>query len=234
MADPAIGLAHHLAHALFNQPARAFEPAFVEIGGDLDRLAPKEDAAAEGQGDVKPVPGCGDMASTRRVGDRHDRHLRQPRDIDDTGAGAHRWAARTVRRNRNAIPLLQPLQHSAQRRRTASPRRTGNCINPEIGNRVGDNAAVAMRRDQHVHACHPSPAERDHHHAPVPEGADKRPAGSEQPTRKFLVLDGPSIRPINELEYNNGSPSTPHFAPADCAASDATGAERSTATTTRL
>ena len=49
MPDAAVGLLHHLDHALLDQPAGVFEPGLVEIGGDLDRLAPQKDASAERQ-----------------------------------------------------------------------------------------------------------------------------------------------------------------------------------------
>ena len=72
-------------------------------------------------------------------------------------------------------PAFEPLQHPAQRRRAAAARRAGDRLDAEIGDRVGDDPAVAMRRDQHVHRRKPLPRHRDHQQAAVPEGEDETP-----------------------------------------------------------
>ncbi len=89
---------------------------------------------------------------------------------------------------------------SAQRRRAASPRRAGDRADPEIGDGVGDDTPVAMRRDQHVHRRHSPPPQRDHHHPAVPEGADERASGGEQSSRPFAVLDRPPVGPVDKAD----------------------------------
>ena len=146
-------------------------------GGDLDRLAPEKDAAAERQREMEAVPAVAARGGGwwRR---RSARSARRPRRATLTmpALAMHRRAARPVRGDADALAGLEPLQHRAQRRRAAAPGRAGDRLHAEIGDRVGDDPAVAMRRDQHVHRRQPLPCHRDHHQAPVPEGEDEAAA----------------------------------------------------------
>src|SRR5437762_5885483 len=102
MADPTVGLGDQLIHSALDQEANMFEPGIVELAADLDRLAPQKDAAAERFGEVEAVPAVEDAPPAGGERDRHDRHAGKPRDIDDTGAGAHCRAARPVRGDADA------------------------------------------------------------------------------------------------------------------------------------
>src|SRR5216683_1905474 len=67
--DAAIRLLDHLDHALLDETPGLFEPGFVEISGNLDRLAPQIHAASEGQGEMKAVPGREHSAAACCIGD---------------------------------------------------------------------------------------------------------------------------------------------------------------------
>src|SRR4051812_25993981 len=54
-ANSAIGFSRDLVHAGFYAAARLFDPVRVELGKDLDRVAPQKDAAAEGQRQMEAV-----------------------------------------------------------------------------------------------------------------------------------------------------------------------------------
>ena len=136
--------------------------------------------------------------AARGVGDRHDRHLRKSRSIDNAATDAHRWAARSVRSDRNAIPLLQLLQYHAQRRQAASPGRTGNRIDAEIATAP---AMIRPSRCAEISMCmrrHAPPRHRDHQHTPMPECADKSPPLGDQPAWHLSALDGPAIGAVDE------------------------------------
>ena len=204
--DPALGLTDHLDHSALDEAPGAFEPGVVEFLGNLDRLTPKIDAAAEGPREMKAVPGREHSPPTGRVGDRHDRHPGEPGEIDDPGARAHRRAARPVRRDPDAISRLEPLQHCPQRGGAAAAGRAGDRIDAEIGHRIGDDLPVAMSRYQHVHRREPLPCHWDHQQPPMPEGEDERLSFGAQAVRPFAALDAPAGGQIDEADIPMDEP----------------------------
>ena len=106
MPDAAVGLVDHFDHARLDQGSGVLEPSLVKLGGDFDRLAPQKEAAPERQCDMEMVPAGENPPPAGGIGDRHDRHLGQPRGIDDADADAHRRAARPIRSDRHTVPFL--------------------------------------------------------------------------------------------------------------------------------
>src|ERR1700690_3348926 len=67
-----------------------------------------------------------------------------------------------------------------------------------MGYHIGDDAPVAMGRDQDVHRRHASPSHRDHHHPAMPEGADKRPSLVAHAARMLGAFVGPTVGRVDK------------------------------------
>ena len=115
------------------------------------------------------------------VGDRHDRRARDPRHGDD----AERWRASPGLRPSGVMPtqlaVAHRAHHEAQRLRAAAIAGAGDRVDAETVHGVGDDAAVAMARDQHGERLAPRPAERHHQHAAMPERDDEGPLRDVEP-----------------------------------------------------
>src|SRR5258706_1044874 len=79
-------------------------------------------------------------------------------------------------------------------------------MHAEIGDRVGDDPPIAMRRDQHVHRCEALPGHRDQQEAPVPEGEDEAASLLAQPARHLTALDRPPVGGIDEPDVEVDDP----------------------------
>ncbi len=206
MADAAVGFARQFVHPAFDEEPGAFEPGRVELRRDLDRLAPHKGAAAERQGEMKAVPGGQHAAAAGGEDDRYDRHVGEAGNIDDPAARLCCRAARTVRGDADALAGSEPLQHRAQCRRPAAPARSGDRVDAEIGDRVGDDPPIAMRRNQHVHRCDALPGHRDHQEAAVPERKNEAASLCAQPAGHLAALHRPAVGGEDEADIEMDDP----------------------------
>src|SRR5215469_12881651 len=113
MPDSTIGFADHFNHARLAQASGVFEPDFVELLANLDRLSPNIQASPERQSEVEAVPGREHAPAARSVGHWQSRHSGGPSYVYDPDTGGHRRAARALRGHTHAPAFFQPLQHSA-------------------------------------------------------------------------------------------------------------------------
>src|SRR5215469_18861769 len=113
MPDSTIGFADHFNHARLDQASGVFEPSFVELLANLDRLSPDILASPERQSEVEAVPGPEHAPAARGVGQWQNRHSGEPSYVDDSDTGGHRRAARAIRGDTHAPAFFQPLQHGA-------------------------------------------------------------------------------------------------------------------------
>src|SRR5260221_7344484 len=119
MPHPAISLVAERVEAILDELAIALQCRLVGIRRHLDRLAPEMQSFGEGKGEVEAVPSSHHPPPPRRIGERDDRHLGEARRRDDALARLHRRTARPVRRDADAVAVLELLDHRAQRRQAA-------------------------------------------------------------------------------------------------------------------
>ncbi len=201
-----IGFARQFVHPALDEEPGAFEPGRVELARDLDRLPPQKDAAPERQGEMEAVPARQHAAPAGGEDDRYDRHAGEAGEVHDPTARLHRRAARPVRGNADALAGGEPLQHLAQCRRPAAPAGSSDRMHPEIGDRIGDDPPIAMRRDQHVHRREALPGHRDHQEAPMPEGKNEAASLRAQPAGNLAALHRPAAGGIDEPDIELDDP----------------------------
>ena len=206
VADAAIGFSRHLVHSRFDEQPGLFDPGGVEIG-----------AISIGSPQTKTPRPNGNARLKRSQLFKTLRRL-VAQTMGTIGAPAKRArltmptlaiigrTARPVRCDADALAGFEPLHHPAQRRRAAAPRRPGDRLDAEIGDRIGDDPAVAMRRDQHVHRGKPPPCHREHEHAAVPEGDDEATTLATKLARPVLADHRPAVRRVNKADIQVNDP----------------------------
>jgi hypothetical protein len=155
---------------------------------------------------MKAIPAAQDPAPACGVSDRDDGRLRELGGGDDAGSGAHGRTIRPIGRDADAVAVPEMTHHRAQRPRAALVRRAGDRVDVEVAHGAGDDAAVAVTRDEHVHRRQTLPGHRDHQQPAMPKGEDEGMAGITQSPRDVGSLDGPTAGGIDEADVEMDEP----------------------------